>query len=42
MADKSGPLDRRFETVMQKSPSEGGWTYVVMDDSAESSVRADW
>ena len=28
-------LDRRFEAVLQKSPAEGGWTYVVMDDSAE-------
>jgi len=28
-------LDRRFEAVLQKSPAKGGWTYVVMDDSAE-------
>lgn len=35
MADKTGPLNRRFTATMVKSPSEGGWTYVVMDDSAE-------
>ena len=28
-------LDRQFEAVLQKSPAKGGWTYVVMDDSAE-------
>ena len=28
-------LDRSFEATLQKSPSEGGWTYVVMPDSAE-------
>ena len=28
-------LDREFEAVLQKSPSKGGWTYVVMDDSVE-------
>lgn len=35
MADKAGPLERRFTATMLKSPNEGGWTYVVMDDSAE-------
>ena len=27
-------LDKRFDAVLQKSPNEGGWTYVVMPDSA--------
>src|SRR3982750_3298714 len=28
-------LDRKFQAKLQKSPAEGGWTYVVMPDSAE-------
>jgi hypothetical protein len=28
-------LDRKFEATLQKSPAKGGWTYVVMNDSAE-------
>ncbi len=28
-------LDREFTATLQKSPSKGGWTYVVMPDSAE-------
>lgn len=28
-------LDRKFEATLQKSPAKGGWTYVVMADSAE-------
>ena len=28
-------LDKRFEARLVKSPNEGGWTYVVMPDSAE-------
>jgi Domain of unknown function (DUF1905) len=28
-------LDRQFEATLQKSPNEGGWTYVVMPDSVE-------
>src|ERR1700675_4900662 len=28
-------LNRKFEATLQKSPAKGGWTYVVMDDSAE-------
>jgi hypothetical protein len=28
-------LDRQFEATLQKSPSKGGWTYVVMPDSVE-------
>jgi hypothetical protein len=26
---------KTFEVVLQKSPSKGGWTYVVMKGSAE-------
>jgi hypothetical protein len=26
-------LDKHFEALLQKSPNEGGWTYVVMPDS---------
>src|SRR4051812_11090320 len=29
------PIDKRFEATLQKSPSKGGWTYVVMPDSVE-------
>ena len=28
-------LDKRFTAPLQKSPSKGGWTYVVMPGSAE-------
>ncbi len=28
-------IDRRFEATLRKSSAKGGWTYVVMDDSAE-------
>ena len=28
-------LNKQFDTVLQKSPSKGGWTYVVMPGSAE-------
>jgi Domain of unknown function (DUF1905) len=28
-------IDKRFEATLQKSPSKGGWTYVVMPDSVE-------
>jgi uncharacterized protein DUF1905 len=27
-------LNRQFTATLQKSPSKGGWTYVVMPDSA--------
>ena len=30
----AGPLDREFTAVLQQSDAKGGWTYVVMDDSA--------
>ena len=28
-------LDKQFTATLQQSPSEGGWTYVVMADSVE-------
>lgn len=28
-------LDRSFTAKLEKSPASGGWTYVVMPDSAE-------
>jgi hypothetical protein len=28
-------MDKTFRATMQKSPAKGGWTYVVMDGSAE-------
>jgi hypothetical protein len=28
-------LDRQFTATLQRSPSKGGWTYVVMPGSAE-------
>ncbi len=28
-------VDRQFSATLQKSPSKGGWTYVVMPGSAE-------
>ncbi len=28
-------MDKTFRAELQKSPSRGGWTYVVMDGSAE-------
>jgi Domain of unknown function (DUF1905) len=28
-------LDKQFEATLQKSPKEGGWTYVVMPDSVD-------
>jgi hypothetical protein len=27
-------LNRQFDATLQKSPNRGGWTYVVMPDSA--------
>ena len=32
----SQPLDHEFTAVLEKSPSPGGWTYVVMPGSAEA------
>ena len=34
-AHSAGPLDRCFTAVLEKSDATGGWTYVVMPDSAE-------
>ena len=28
-------LSREFTATLQKSPNKGGWTYVVMADSAD-------
>jgi len=28
-------LNKRFTATMQKSPNKGGWTYVVMPNSAQ-------
>ena len=28
-------MKKTFRAVLQKSPNKGGWTYVVMDGSAE-------
>ena len=33
-ANTVGPLDREFTAVLELSPAKGGWTYVVMPDSA--------
>jgi hypothetical protein len=33
--DITRPIDKRFEATLQKSPSKGGWTYVVLPDSVE-------
>jgi hypothetical protein len=33
-ANAVGPLDREFTAVLELSPAKGGWTYVVMPDSA--------
>lgn len=30
----SNPLNREFEAALVRSPQPGGWTYVVMEDSA--------
>jgi hypothetical protein len=30
----SQPLDRKFTAKLRKSENKGGWTYVVMSDSA--------
>jgi hypothetical protein len=35
MGTKRGPLDTEFTATLEKSPAEGGWTYVQMPGSAE-------
>jgi hypothetical protein len=32
---KQGPLDVTFTETLQKSPAQGGWTYVVWPGSAD-------
>jgi hypothetical protein len=35
LTDTEGPImNRRFTATLQKSDNKGGWTYVVMPDSA--------
>ena len=33
-AHSAGPLDRCFPATLQQSDAKGGWTYVVLPDSA--------
>ena len=33
--DEVTKIDRTFTAALQKSPAQGGWTYVVMPGSAE-------
>jgi hypothetical protein len=33
--DPMSTLNKRFTATLEKSPNKGGWTYVVMPDSAE-------
>ncbi len=35
MAIGRGQLNKRFTAMLEKSPSKGGWTYVVWPESAE-------
>ncbi len=34
-ARHTGPIDRRFTARLQRSDAKGGWTYVVLDGSAD-------
>ena len=34
MSTSKGPIDKQFKAKLRKSPAKGGWTYVVMPDSA--------
>ena len=34
-APKAGPLDLTFTATLRQEPGKGGWTYVVMDGSAD-------
>ena len=34
-AHRAGPLDRRFTATLQRSDAPSGWTYLVLDGSAE-------
>jgi len=31
----SGPLDVSFDAVLERSPAQGGWTYVIWPQSVE-------
>jgi len=33
-AHAAGPIDRSFPATLQQSDAKGGWTYVVLPDSA--------
>ena len=35
VSKKQGPLDVTFTETLQRSPAEGGWTYVVWPGSAD-------
>ena len=35
MSTDNDPLDKTFTAVLEKSPAQGGWTYVVTDWTAE-------
>jgi hypothetical protein len=35
VSKQQGPLDVTFTETLQRSPAEGGWTYVVWPGSAE-------
>jgi Domain of unknown function (DUF1905) len=32
---RRGKMDKTFRAILQRNPHKGGWTYVVMDGSAE-------
>src|SRR5258708_12818118 len=34
-APKAGPLDHTFTATLTQEPGKGGWTYIVMDGSAD-------
>jgi hypothetical protein len=34
MSEQHEPLNRQFTATLQKTENKGGWTYVVMPDSA--------
>jgi hypothetical protein len=34
-SSRQGSIDKKFTATLQKSPSKGGWTYVVWRESVE-------
>ena len=32
---RTGPIDCQFDATLLQSPAKGGWTYVMMDGSAD-------